>query len=223
MADWQIKIRGYVLGDNFGNTFRVSNGVIQVGYEAYDQFNQRYGHLFYKQPYSSYDLRVEYRFLGDQANGGEGWAIRNSGVMIHGQDPRTMTKDQRFPVSIEVQLLGGNGQDPRTTANLCTPGTNVVMDGELITRHCTSSRSKTYAGDQWVTALIRVRGNRLIEHIIDGQTVLSYTQPQLDETDEDAKPLLDKKDKQLQGGTISLQSESHSVEFRKVELRVVNE
>ncbi|MCA9150708.1 MAG: DUF1080 domain-containing protein [Planctomycetales bacterium] len=220
---WQIKIRGYDLNDNFANTFRVVDGKIQVGYEGYDQFNQRYGHLFYRQPFSSYDLRVEYRFIGQQANGGEGWALRNSGIMVHGQDPGTMAKDQRFPVSIEVQLLGGNGKDPRTTANLCTPGTNVVMDGELITRHCTSSRSQTYHGDQWVSVLVRVRGNRLIEHVIDGQTVLAYTQPQLDPSDAEAKLLLATQDKLLSGGTISLQSESHPVEFRKVELRVVNE
>jgi hypothetical protein len=139
--------------------------------------------------------------------------------MIHGQDPATMTKDQRFPVSIEVQLLGGTGQGARPTANLCTPGTHVMMDGLLIKRHCTNSRSQTYSGDQWVTVEIRVRGNRLIEHIVDGQTVLSYTQPQLDDADPDAKRLLDSQPRMLDSGTISLQSESHPVEFRKVELR----
>jgi hypothetical protein len=218
---WQPKIRGYELGDNFGNTFRVVDGVIQVGYEQYDQFDQRYGHLFYEQPYASYDLRVEYRFVGDQARGGEGWALRNSGIMLHGQDPRTMGKDQRFPVSIEVQLLGGSGRGTRSTANLCTPGTHVVMNGQLIKRHCTNSTSQTYHGDQWVTVLVRVRGNRLIEHTIDGETVLSYTEPQLDDADEDARPLLAAQDRMLSSGTISLQSESHPVEFRKVELRVV--
>ena len=91
-----------------------------------------------------------------------------------------MTKDQDFPVSIEVQFLGGTGTGERPTANLCTPGTHVVMDGQLITRHCTSSKSKTYHGDQWVTVEIEVHGSRLIKHIIDGQTVLEYTAPQLD-------------------------------------------
>jgi hypothetical protein len=218
---WRVKIRHYDLDDNYGNTFRVEDGLLKVVYDQYDKFDERFGHLFYKDAFSSYDLRVEYRFVGDPAAEGPSWAIRNSGVMIHGQDPATMARDQRFPVSIEVQLLGGTGRGDRTTANLCTPGTHVVMDGQLVTRHCTSSRSKTYHGDQWVTVEIRVRGNRLIEHLIDGETVLSYTEPQLDDGDPDAKRLLQTQPKMLEGGTISLQSESHPVEFRKVELRVV--
>jgi hypothetical protein len=201
----------------------VEDGVLKVSYEHYDQFQERFGHIFYNTPYSNYVLRVEYRFTGEQSKGGPGWAVRNSGVMIHGESPETMAKDQDFPASIEVQLLGGNGTDPRTTANLCTPGTNVVMDGELITRHCTSSRSETYHGDQWVTVEIRVRGSKLIEHVINGKVVLSYSEPQLDERDAHARELAQKNGKLLTGGTISLQSESHPVEFRKVELMVLPE
>lgn len=219
MDGWTPKIRGYKLGDNFANTFRVENGVLKVGYEGYDKFDNRFGHLFFREPFGHYRLRVEYRFVGDQCPGGPGWATRNSGVMIHGESPETMAVDQDFPASIEVQLLGGNGKDPRTTANLCTPGTNVVMDGKLITRHCTSSTSKTYHGEGWVTAEIEVRGNQVIKHIMEGETVLMYNEPQLDETDAHAKDLAAKAGtKQLTGGTISLQSESHPVEFRKVEL-----
>ena len=82
---WTPKIKGYDLGDNYANTFRVADGMIQVRYDGYDRFEKKYGHLFYKQPFSHYRLKVEYRFVGKQANEGEGWAIRNSGVMIHGQ------------------------------------------------------------------------------------------------------------------------------------------
>lgn len=220
---WTVKIRGHEPGDNFGDTFRVEDGVLKVSYEHYDQFRERFGHIFYKTPYSHYVLRVEYRFVGQQAPGGPGWAVRNSGVMVHGESPETMAKDQDFPASIEVQLLGGNGTDPRTTANLCTPGTNVVMDGELVTRHCTSSKSKTYHGDEWVTAEVRVHGGRLIEHVMDGAVVLSYSEPQLDESQAHARELAQKQGKLLTGGTISLQSESHPVEFRKVELKVLPE
>lgn len=220
---WTVKIRGHEPGDNFGDTFRVEDGVLKVSYEHYDQFRERFGHIFYNTPYSDYVLRVEYRFVGEQSQGGPGWAVRNSGVMIHGESPETMAKDQDFPASIEVQLLGGNGTDPRTTANLCTPGTNVVMDGELITRHCTSSKSETYHGEQWVTVEIRVRGSKLIEHVINGKVVLSYTDPQLDERDAHARELAQKNGKLLTGGTISLQSESHPVEFRKVELMALPE
>jgi hypothetical protein len=120
-----------------------------------------------------------------------------------------MTKDQDFPVSIEVQLLGGSGSGTRTTADLCPPGTNVVMDGRLVTRHCTESRSKTYHGDQWVTVEVEVRGGA-IRHVVEGETVLAYTDPQLDPADADARRLLESgKDKMLRRGTISLQSESH--------------
>lgn len=131
-----------------------------------------------------------------------------------------MLKDQDFVASIEVQFLGGNGKDPRTTANLCTPCTHVVMDGKLFTPHCTNSKSKTYHGDQWVTVEIEVHGNKLIRHKIDGRTVLEYTQPQLDPDDPNAQRLLKAgADKMLSGGTISLQAESHPIDFRKVELR----
>lgn len=220
---WTPKIRGYATGVNFGNTFRVEHGVLKVGYEAYPTFERRFGHLFYHQPYAHYRLRVEYRFVGEQVPGGPDWAYRNSGIMIHGESPRTMDIDQDFPVSIEIQLLGGNGTDPRTTANLCTPGTNVVMNGELVTRHCTSSTSATYHGDQWVTVEVEVRGNDAIRHLIDGRTVLEYHQPQLDDRDPHARSLARNGDLMLSGGTISLQSESHPVEFRRVELLPLTE
>jgi hypothetical protein len=225
LTGWTPKIRGHDAGVNFADTFRVEDGILKVSYDKYDgEFNERFGHLFYEKPFSNYVLRIEYRFVGDQARGGPEWAVRNSGVMLHGQTPESMTKDQDFPVSIEVQFLGGNGRRERTTANLCTPGTNVVMDGKLFTPHCTNSTSKTYHGDQWVTVEIEVHGGKLMRHKIDGQTVLEYTEPQLDERDASARRLLGAgSPKMLTGGTISLQSESHPVEFRKVELRELTE
>lgn len=220
LDDWQVKIAGHDLGDNYGETFRVEDGVLKVGYEQYDSFGGKFGHIFYQQPFSDYILRAEYRFVGEQVRGGPVWAVRNSGLMLHGQSPESMQKGQNFPVSIEVQLLGGSGTGSRPTANLCTPGTNVVMDGKLITRHCTNSESKTYHGDQWVTVEVEVHGNAVIRHRVNGETVMEYTQPQLDPLDGDAQKLLAGRDgKMLSNGTISLQSESHPVEFRKVELR----
>ena len=221
---WTPKIKGHELGDNFGNTFRVEDGVLRVVYDEYKKFDGKFGHLFYKDTFSHYVLRVEYRFLGDQVPGGPSWAVRNSGAMLHGQTPESMEKDQDFPVSIEVQLLGGSGSGERPTANVCSPGTHIVMDGKLVTRHCNNSTSMTYHGDQWVTVEVEVRGNKLIKHTIDGKTVLSYSEPQLDDGDSYAKKLLkDGAKKMLDRGTISLQSESHPVEFRKVELRKLPE
>jgi len=225
LTGWTPKIKGYDVGDNFGDTFRVEDGVLKVRYDQYTgPFRGRFGHLFYERPFSHYVLRVEYRFVGEQAEGGPNWATRNSGVMLHGQTPQSMRKDQDFPVSIEVQFLGGDGKNQRSTANLCTPGTNVVMNGSLHTQHCTNSTSKTFHGEQWVTAEIEVHGDKLFRHKVNGETVLEYTEPQLDPEDPDARRMLDAgAPKLITGGTISLQSESHPVEFRKVELRELPE
>ena len=168
LKGWKVKIAGHKLNDNYGNTFRVENGILKVCYDKYDKFDGKFGHLFYKDRFSHYILRVEYRFVGKQTPGGPSWAFRNSGIMIHGQSPESMTKKQKFPVSIEVQMLGGNGKDKRPTGNLCTPGTHVVMDGKLLTQHCISSKSKTYHGDQWVTLEVEVHGNAIIKHIVNG-------------------------------------------------------
>ncbi len=219
LKDWHPKITGYDLDDNFGNTFRVENGVLKVVYDKYDQFRNRFGHIFYKDKFSYYRLVVEYRFVGEQVPGGPAWAMRNSGAMLHCQPPQSMTRDQDFPISIEAQLLGGLGKGPRTTANLCTPGTNVVMDGKLVTQHCVNSKSKTYEGEQWVRAEFEVLGAARIRHIIDGETVLAYELPQIGGGNVSKHDPAAKRDGELlEGGWISLQSESHPVEFRKVEL-----
>lgn len=226
LAGWTPKIRHHELGVNYGNTFRVEDGLLKVRYDAesYPKFDERFGHLFYEKPYSHYKLRVEYRFVGEQCAGGPGWAIRNSGMMLHGEDPKLMTVDQDFPTSIECQLLGGNGKDLRTTMNLCTPGTNVVKDGKLFRPHCTSSSSETYHGEGWVTVEVEMRGAGEVKHYVEGRLVLQYSQPQLDDSDKHAKMLADKQGGLLlSGGTISLQSESHPIDFRKVELLVLED
>ena len=219
IKDWTPKIRLHNVGENYANTFRVEDGLLKVRYDGYDDFNQQYGHLAYNKPYGYYLLRVEYRFVEEQTKGGEGWAWRNSGAMLHGQDPKTMLKDQDFPISIEGQLLGGDGKNERTTSNLCTPGTNVVIKDKLFTPHCLSSTSKTYHGDQWVTADFLVLGDSIIQHILDGQVVLEYNKPQIGGGNVGPFDPAQKTDgKLLKEGFIYLQSESHPIDFRKVEL-----
>ena len=220
---WKIKIAGHELNDNYKNTFRVEDGILKVCYDRYDKFEGTFGHLFYKDKFSHYVIRVEYRFVGDQTPGGPGWAFRNSGIMLHCQSPESMREDQSFPVCVEVQLLGGGGQDERPTANVCTPGTHIVMDGKLVTRHCNPSRSKTYHGDRWVTVEVEVHGNSAIKHVVNGETVLEYEKPQLDEKDPDGRKLIKNGEKMLREGYISLQAESHPVEFRKVEILLLEE
>lgn len=219
LSGWTPKITGHAVGENFANTFRVKGGLLTVSYDGYDSFASQFGHLFYKDSFSYYIIAVEYRFIGDQAKDGPGWATRNSGIMVHGQPVATMQKDQDFPISIEVQLLGGLGKGPRTTANLCTPGTNVERDGKLFTPHCLNSSSKTYDADQWVRLEVVVKGGESIDHRIDGVSVLKYERPQIgggSVSNFDAAVKVD--GKLLEEGSISLQSESHPVQFRKVEL-----
>lgn len=220
---WTPKIKGYELGENHADTFRVKDGAITVNYDKYQDFGTKFGHLFYKEKFSHYRVRIEYRFVGDQCKGGPGWATRNSGVMLHCQDPKTMRKDQDFPVSIEAQFLGGLSKGNRTTCNMCSPGTNVVLNGKLFTTHCTNSKSKTFDGDAWVTAEIEVNGGGKVRHFVNGEQVLEYEQPQLDPKDADAKKLIEGRDGKvlLEEGYISLQAESHPVEFRKVEVKVL--
>ena len=215
---WVIKMAGYPLGENFNDTFRVGDGAMKVSYDAYEQFDGEFGHIFYEQPFSNYRLRLEYRFTGEQVAGGAEWALRNSGVMVHSQAPASMLLEQNFPVSIEVQFLGGLGDGPRPTGNLCTPGTNVVIDGQLVTTHCTKSSSATYDGDGWVTLEVEVHGSGQVRHIMDGEVVLEYSGPQLDPEDPIAAPFLSDGDGLLSSGYISLQAESHPVEFRNIQI-----
>ncbi|WPV01121.1 DUF1080 domain-containing protein [Mucilaginibacter sp. cycad4] len=212
LNDWTVKIRKHQLNENFGNTFRVVDNKIQVNYDHYEKFDDQFGHLFYKKPFSYYLIGVEYRFTGNQVKEGPAWAFRNSGVMIHGQDPKTMKIDQDFPISIEVQLLGGNGKDKRPTANVCTPGTQYVLNNSIVKSHCMDSKSETFHGDQWVRVEALVLGDSLVVHYVNGEEVLRYQRPQLDPVGSAEEGAL------LKSGTISLQSESHPVEFRKVEI-----
>jgi hypothetical protein len=220
LTGWVPKITGYDAGVNFGETYRVENGILKVSYDEYDTFGGRFGHLFYKTLFSHYVIAIEYRFVGQQAKDGPDWAFRNSGVMVHGQPVETMKKDQDFPICIEAQFLGGRGDGTaRSTANLCTPGTNVVMNGQLETRHCINSSSKTFDGDQWVRAEIEVHGGGEIVHRVNGETVLRYEKPQMGGGNVAGYDPAVKRDGEiLTGGSISLQAESHPVEFRKVEL-----
>jgi hypothetical protein len=220
LTGWDVKIRGYNLNDNFANTFRVVDGKLVISYDGYSAYDEKFGHIFYNKNYSYYVVAVEYRFVGEQAKGGPDWAFRNNGIMVHGQTAQSMGKDQDFPVSVEVQLLGGRSDGTvRTTSNVCTPGTYIEMNGELRKEHCINSTSKTFDGDQWVRAEVRVLGDSLIQHYVNGELVLSYQKPQfgggvVSGFDPKFKP-----DGQLiSGGSISLQSESHPTEFRKVEL-----
>lgn len=220
IEDWFVKINHHPVDDNYANTFRVEDGILKVRYDEYEDFNNRFGHLYYKQPYSYFHLIVEYRFVEGWHEDAPEYTIKNSGVMFHSQDPRTMNVDQDWPISVELQLLAGLGDgEERPTGNMCSPGTDVVYNGEVDPRHCINSSSKTYEGDQWVRAELIVLGDSLVTHIINGDTVLQYSKPQIGGgVVNNYDPALKQDGKLLSEGFIALQSEGQAIDFRKVEI-----
>jgi hypothetical protein len=220
LEDWIVKINGHKLHDNFKNTFRVVNGVLKVSYDGYADFENRFGLLTYKTPFSNYKFRLQYRFVGNQTKGGKAWATKNSGVMIHSQAPESMLLNQAFPLSLEVQLLGGiNPNIPRSTGNLCTPATHVSIAEALITAHCIDANSETYYGEEWVALEIIVT-KESIAHKINGKTVITYNNPTIGGQflEATSKEIQLKDGQALKSGYISLQSESHPIEFKNIEI-----
>ena len=223
LSNWKVKFTGQPLGVNYRDTFLVEDNLLTVSYDNWDEFNGEFGHLFYDEVFSNYLLRIEYRFVGDQVFNGPNWAFRNNGIMLHSQDPETITLNQEFPVSIESQLLGGNGTDDRTTLNVCTPGTNMVMNGELITRHCSNSSSETFHGDRWVTVELEVRGSKSLIHRVNGESVFELQEIQLDESDPDAQALIKNGSSlPLSEGYLAIQAESHPTQFRKIQIKLLD-
>ncbi len=234
LSAWDIKIADRPLNDNYLNTFQVEDGMLRIVYDQYENFDDKYGHMYYKKPFSYYKLRFDYRFVGDQTPGGEAWNVRNSGIMVHSQSAASNTFEQHFPVSIEVQLLGGLSDDKvRTTANLCSPGTAVERFGEIDYSHCINSTSKTYHGDQWVHVEVVVMGEEYIAHLIDNDTVLRYEHPQiggafiskaLKGQDWESMGVSNKEKwiamegERLSEGYIAVQAESHPIDFKNIEL-----
>ena len=141
--------------------------------------------------------------------------------MLHAQNPTTMALDQDFPISIEAQFLGGlSDNKPRPTGNLCTPGTDVVIGGNLVKQHCSYSSSATFDGDQWVQMRIEVNGNEAFEHRINNEIVMTYRSPQLSA---DLVSATTNSQRTLNQGFIALQSESHPIDFRRVALRALDQ
>jgi len=218
---WIAKIAKHEVGDNYANTFRVVDGVIQARYDGYGgNYNAQFGHLYYERPFSYYIISADYRFSGELYPGAPSYTLRNSGIMIHSQDPRTMPRDQNFPISVENQLLGGlSDGKPRTTSNMCSPGTAVTFNGVFDNRHCINSTSKTFDGDQWVNSETLVLGDSIVKQIVNGDTVLTYTKPQymlgvvtgFDPAQMHAGQL-------ISSGYVALQAEGHNVDFRNVRL-----
>lgn len=217
---WTIKIAKHALNENYAHTFRVEDGMIKVSYEGYDKFDGRFGHLYSNQAYSHYILRLEYRFVAEAAADAPPWAKLNSGVMVHSQCPLTLELDQAWPASMEMQFLAAGATAGRQTGNAVSPGTNLEIEGQLVTDHIIDSRSKLYPRDEWVTAEIEVHGNEEIIHRINGQEVLRYQRPQLDPKERSAQRLMALgAPLQLSFGHIALQAEGQPIWFRNIRIK----
>jgi len=135
LSGWTVKVAKHPLGVNFADTFRVEDGVLKVSYDHYGPFDQQFAHLYSNHAYSHYILRLEYRLTGKAAKDVPHWAQLNSGVMVHCQSPLTLALDQAWPVSMEFQFLATGATAGTQTGNVCTPGTNLELNGGLVAAH----------------------------------------------------------------------------------------
>lgn len=222
LKGWTPKIRGFALGENYQNTFSVKDGLLRVSYDGYDKFGERYGHLFYTRPFKAYRFRLEYRFIGQTPADTPGWAIANNGVMIFAQDPKSMAVGDSFPVSVEAQILGPAAGQTRFNGNMCSPGTNVVMDGKLVTTHCINSKFVATPNGEWVKFEVDVSPAGEVVEKVNGETTISFSQVQLDPKGDmaNSRPLVEAAGGKLSldGGYIALQSEGAPIEFRNIEI-----
>ena len=230
LTGWDIKVAGQPLNDNYKNTFRVQDSILRISYDQYDKFDNKFGHIYYQSPFSYYKIKFHYRFVGAHLKDAPVWADMNSGIMIHSQSAQSVNIGQDFPVSLEMQLLADTGTHDRTTGNICTPGTQIHLFDSLRTDHCISSTSKTYPSEIWVNGEAEVYGDSLIRHIIEGDTVLTYTKPVIgggfvSNTNNwttahitDSIFWINKAGTPLREGYIALQAESQPVDFRRIEI-----
>jgi len=230
LTGWDIKIKDHPLNENYKNTFRIEDSMIRVVYSDYEKFSNQFGHLYTQKPYSYYKLKLQYRFVGDHLADAPEWADRNSGVMLHSQSAQSVNLNQNFPVSLEFQFLCGNGKDTVPTGSVCTPGTFITYEGKPFLGHIMNSNSKTYLKNEWISAEAEVYGDSLIRHIINGDTVLTYTRPMIGEGFvsnanswtwagiTDSLIWINKANTPLKEGHIALQAESQPIDFRRIEI-----
>jgi hypothetical protein len=215
---WKPKIAGYKLGENFGNTFRVQDGILSTRYDQYDSFGNRFGALYYDKKFTNYRLKVVYRFVGNTAPGAPSWGFRDGGIQYHCQPPETIDLKQPFPICLEYNLLGGNGKDERPSGEICASGMYVEINGKRNTSYCTPPIVKrTFHGDQWVTTEIDVNNGK-ITHFVNGEQIIQFENPRYDSANATAKKFIVAGNDLVKDGYISLQSNSHPMDFKSIEI-----
>ncbi|GAB3218548.1 DUF1080 domain-containing protein [Algoriphagus aestuariicola] len=221
LSGWIPKIHHHDAGENFANTFRVEDGAILVSYQDYGPFEERYGHLFYEKPFASFHLKWEYRFTDEWLKDAASYTYRNSGIMYHSQSPNSILKEQDWPISVEYQMLAEEKVGvARPTGNMCSPGTDVVYEGKIDPRHCINSSSPTFQWDEWVKAELIVYQDSIVHHLVNGDTVLTYSKPQIGGGVANRfDPEIKVDGTALKSGYIGLQSEGQGVIFKNLEIR----
>ena len=219
LTHWKLKIAGYPLQENYGHTFRVADNMLSTRYNEYDSFNGRFGSIFYDKKFTNYRLRVEYRFVGDLTKGAPVWGYKDGGIQYHCQAPETMGLNQAFPVCLEYNILGQKDSgEERATGEICASGIYVEVNGKRNTSYCTPPTiKKSYTGDQWVTAEIDVRDGK-ITHFVNGEKVLEFQNPRYDSSHAEGIKFIKAGKDLVRDGYISLQSNSHPMDFRKIEI-----
>ncbi len=221
LNNWTAKINHHEPGDNYANTFRAEDGLLKVRYDQYEQFNERFGHLFYDKEFTHFHLKFDYRFSGEFLESAPSYAKRNSGVMFYSQSPESIQTHQNWPISVEMQLLAElEPGKTRPTGNMCSPGTEVFYKGELYQGHCLKSSSKTYQMNQWVSAELIVNHGQVTQ-IINGEVVLKYSQAYATKDDLIAgeNPEIWQQMTVLTSGYIGFQSEGQPVEFKNIKIK----
>jgi hypothetical protein len=235
LDDWVPKFEHQTLGVNQNNTFQAKNGMLDV---ILDQPYSKtgFGHLFYKKrPFSYYLLRLQFRFLSNTSafNTGAsgdpgGWTTQNNGAMLHSQAPATMTKDQKFPNSIEFQLIGplGKVNNPPRNANVCVPGTLIsyplekgsdYYDGNG--HHCTDAKyhsldyNKTLNNGTWIYSMGKVLADSEMVFYVRSRPDTAW-----DSVMGFSKIRAASSKAPLKEGYITIQAEGTSTEFKTIEL-----
>ncbi len=219
LSGFTMKIKGYPLGENFGNTFRVEDRILKIRYDGYgDDLNGRFGTLYIDRPLANYRLRVTYRFVGETAPGAPDWGYRDSGIQFHGQPPATQKIDQPFPMCLEYNFHGGNGSDDRPTGAACGYGISFEVDGTPNTENCVPAKTPvTLHGDEWVVAELDVNQG-IITHFVNGQEIMRYTNPKYKGSHETAKEFIFGGETSVKEGYVSFQANSHPMDIKRIEL-----